>query len=452
MSDPRIVIIGAGPTGIGAAFYLHQIGYNNWKMYEREPYVGGLSASFTDPQGFMWDQGGHVTFSHYKYFDDLVAFSCRDKLLTHTRDASAFMMNRFVPYPVQNNIRYLEKDVILSCVLGLLDRPSAGFKPANFREWILASFGKGLAEIFMYPYNEKIWSYDLSAMNYTWVGERVSMVDTKHVLTNLVLEQDDINWGPNRYFSFPESGGTQAIYAPVGKVVGDHLALNAELSQVQIKEKKVLFKDGSADTYDYLISSVPLDEFMTFAVGDDSGFDSACDAARRLVSNIALIAGVGVARRNNVKRCWIYFPEKEYPCYRATYFSNYSPKNVPGDEYFSLMGEIGFPSGATIEPEKVVANTVESFIRCGFMSPLDRDRIASLYHRIIPKAYPVPTVDRDEILAHVQPYLMKNQIFSRGRFGGWKYEVGNMDHSVMQGKEAVDCILNRQPETVYPAV
>jgi hypothetical protein len=67
----------------------------------------------------------------------------------------------------------------------------------------------------------------------------------------------------------------------------------------------------------------------------------------------------------------------------------------------------------------------------------------------LPFAYPIPTLDRDQNLAAIQPFLESQDILSRGRFGGWKYEVGNMDHSLMQGMEAIDRILLSRPERVY---
>jgi protoporphyrinogen oxidase len=68
-SAQRIVILGAGPTGLGAAYRLKELGYSNFVVYDRHNYVGGLSHSFTDDQGFTWDIGGHVMFSHYTYYD-----------------------------------------------------------------------------------------------------------------------------------------------------------------------------------------------------------------------------------------------------------------------------------------------------------------------------------------------------------------------------------------------
>ena len=63
MSPERIIIIGAGPTGLGAAYKMKELGYENWAVYEKEEYIGGLSSSFKDEKGFTWDIGGHVMFS-----------------------------------------------------------------------------------------------------------------------------------------------------------------------------------------------------------------------------------------------------------------------------------------------------------------------------------------------------------------------------------------------------
>ncbi len=74
--NPRIVIIGAGPTGLGAGYRLNELGYDDWVILEANDYVGGLATSFTSENGFTYDIGGHVMFSHYPYYDDLV-----DKLM-----------------------------------------------------------------------------------------------------------------------------------------------------------------------------------------------------------------------------------------------------------------------------------------------------------------------------------------------------------------------------------
>ncbi|MDP6934765.1 MAG: NAD(P)-binding protein, partial [Myxococcota bacterium] len=69
---PRMVIVGAGPTGLGAALRCTQLGHADWTVLERGSVVGGLARTEVDENGFLWDMGGHVVFSHYRYFDDLL--------------------------------------------------------------------------------------------------------------------------------------------------------------------------------------------------------------------------------------------------------------------------------------------------------------------------------------------------------------------------------------------
>lgn len=81
------------------------------------------------------------------------------------------------------------------------------------------------------------------------------------------------------------------------------------------------------------------------------------------------------------------------------------------------------------------------------ISASEREQVVSSYLIDIPYSYPVPTLSRDKALHAIQPFLEGKGIFSRGRFGAWKYEVGNMDHSFMQGVEVVERMLLQRNET-----
>src|SRR5215471_1587219 len=146
MMQGRIVIVGAGPVGLGASYRLLELGYRDFVIYERNSYVGGLAASFRDSAGFTYDIGGHVMFSHYKYFDDLVDKMLGTNYTEIMREAWVWMMDRFVPYPFQNNIRYLPKDVVLECVMGLIEsqkHPEKFKQATTFNDLIDAQFGAG---------------------------------------------------------------------------------------------------------------------------------------------------------------------------------------------------------------------------------------------------------------------------------------------------------------------
>jgi len=435
----KIIIIGAGPTGLGAAYRLHELGYLNWEIYEKNPYIGGLAASFKDNKGFTWDIGGHVLFSHYDYVDKLVNRLLDNEYLLHQRDAWIWLLDSWVPYPFQNNIRYLPKDKLLECLLGLIKVQCNRDKSNNFQEWIPNTFGEGIARHFMLPYNQKVWAYPLELMDKNWIAERVSVIDIERVLKNVVYEQDEREWGPNSQFKFPLHGGTGGLFSRFSPYLKDRLTLNEEMVGVDADRKVARFSTGREVSYDILINTTPLDQFIEKMKPRN---DSILKAAKSLKHNGVFSIGIGLENPCPSKKFWIYFPEGNCCFYRATYFSNYSPNNVPYSErYYSLMCETSYSEFKPEDKNRIVERTVEGLVNAKIISEADKNLIDTTYIIDASYAYPVPTLNRDKALGTIQPYLEGKGIFSRGRFGAWKYEMGNMDHSIMQGVETVNMIL-----------
>ncbi len=442
----RIVIIGAGPVGLGAAYRLQELGYTNWAIYERHPYIGGLATSFQDDAGFTYDIGGHVMFSHYPYFDKLVDKLLGDDYTNIMRESWIWMMDRWVPYPFQNNIRHLPAETLLECLDGLVDAQKLDPRQTgNFGEWTDAIFGAGIARHFMRPYNFKVWAHPLEMMSKAWQAERVSVIDLKRILRNVVLQRDEVSWGPNNTFKYPLFGGTGGLYSRFEPYIRNHLHLNRDLVEVDVEEKRLRFADGSEDRYDVLISAAPIPELLKRIRQSPT---TQIDATRGLHNSHGLVVGVGVARPCPSEKCWIYFPEPSAPFYRVTYLSNYSPHIAP-EGHFLLLTETSYSDFKPQNTASIVDQVIEGLIATRLLEPEDRDRIAATYTIDVEYFYPVPTLDRDDALDVIQPYLMHHDIYSRGRFGAWQYEIGNMDHSVMQGVEAVNRITLNEPETTW---
>ena len=437
----NIFVLGAGPTGLGAAYHLNKIGYADWRIFERCDHVGGLSASFMDNKGFRWDIGGHVLFSHYEYFDHAVEEALRGDYFSHMRECQIRIMNGWVPYPFQNNIRYLPPDALQDCIGGLRAKRGSPADARNFKEWMDAVFGDGIVRYFMEPYNKKVWGVPLKTMGKEWLGERVSVVDPERIEKNIAEGRDDVSWGPNNCFKFPAKGGTGAIFQGIARPFGDHICFGHDLVSVNPEERLVTFANGRSERYDVLINTTPLDVFVqkcTLAPNAILG------AAKKLTSNSGLIVGLGFEGRRKDSACWMYFPESTTPFYRVTNFFNYSPNNVPNgdtDNYFSLMCETTYSSHKPVDKDRIINDTIRGLLNSGMISKEESGRIISRYLIDIPYSYPVPTLERDWALAVIQPWLESKGIYSRGRFGAWKYEVGNMDHSFMQGVEIVDRLL-----------
>jgi protoporphyrinogen oxidase len=444
--NPRIVIIGAGPTGLGAAYRLQELGYNNWTVYERNSFVGGLASSRTDAAGFTYDIGGHVMFSHYEYFDRLVDRMLGDDFRSLMRESWIWMCDRWIPYPLQNNVHHLPPDVLLECLDGLVDAQHLDpVDAANFGEWVHAVFGSGIARHFMRPYNFKVWAHPLEMMSKRWISERVSVIDLKRVLANLVHQRDDLSWGPNNTFKYPLYGGTGGLYERFVPYVRDHLRLNREVVEVDTAIKRLRFADGGEDQYDVLLTAVPLPQLLRLLRPIPSHL---VDAARGLHHSHGLVVGVGVARPADTTKCWTYFPEANAPFYRVTFLSNYSPEIAP-EGHMLLLTETSYSEHKAEDRATIVDRVVDGLVATKLLRPEDRDLIVTTHTEEVEHFYPVPTLSRDAALAEIQPYLLAHDIYSRGRFGAWCYEISNMDHSVMQGVEVVNFLLAGEHEQTW---
>jgi protoporphyrinogen oxidase len=464
--------LGSGPTGLGAATRLNQIGNKDWLLVDKEPEAGGLACTDVTKEGFLFDMGGHVIFSHYQYFDDLLdaALGDSDAWNTLERVSYVWLKNRWVAYPFQNNISALDKEDQIECLNGVIDakvsNALATSKPSNFDEWIMRVMGKGIADIFMRPYNFKVWAIPTTEMQCDWLGERVATVDVNRAIANVIHNKEDAGWGPNAVFRFPKQGGTGAIWKGVAALLPDERQVyGAEATSIDTEGRKVIFKDGSTIEYKHLISTIPLDITLRW-MGKP-------ELADGLTHSSSHIVGIGIRGScPHGTKCWLYFPEDNCPFYRTTVFSNYAKANCPeasvglptlclgdgspakssGDQqgpYWSLMFEISESSWKPVPQDnvtigssswsQVVLDTLKGAVATNLIS--SSDEIVSIYHRRLEHGYPTPSLNRDNVLKEALPELRKQNIWSRGRFGSYKYEVANQDHSLMLGVETVDNIL-----------
>lgn len=448
-SDQRIVIIGAGPTGLGAGYRLKELGHQNFHIYDRNSYIGGLSTSFTDEAGFTWDIGGHVMFSHYEYYDRCFEAMMGDEYQENMRECWVRMFDRWVPYPFQNNIRFLPTEVAYECLAGLIEAQTKRDykKAANFGEFIDAVFGDGIAKYFMRPYNFKVWAHEPEMMNKEWIGERVAVLDYNRALKNIMFQSDDFGWGPNNKFKYPLRGGTGEFYKRMGEHLSDNISLEKDVEYIDAANKQVYFSDGKIVKYDKLITTLPLDVLCT-QILNGAVPSEIKEAARKLLHSSGYMVGIGIKQPCPSTKSWMYFPEDNCPFYRVTYLSNYSKYMTPDEsEYYSLLCEVSESEFKPVNRETVVEDVIQGLINAGMLKEEDRKDIVSTWTYYADYSYPTPSVERDALLQQIIPWLEEQDIYSRGRFGMWKYEVANTDHSLMQGVELVNRLLLDEPET-----
>ncbi|MGE0812978.1 MAG: NAD(P)/FAD-dependent oxidoreductase [Vicinamibacterales bacterium] len=452
----RVLIVGAGPTGLGAAWRLAALGRRDWLLLEAEPAAGGLAGSVVDGHGFTWDFGGHVQFSHYAYFDRLMDDLLGPDGWHHLdREAWVWLRERFVPYPLQMNVHRLPPAEAAAAVAGLAgpDRAGRAAAAANFGEWIDATFGEGLARVFMRPYNRKVWARAPEHLSWQWVGDRVAVPDPERLRDALRRGQDDVAWGPNRRFRFPVRGGTGAVWralaARVEEAAPGQLRFGQRVTAIDTGARTVRLASGAQIGYEHLISTMPLDvcvrtSDLAAALGP---------ATADLEYTTTHVIGIGLhgpVPAALATKCWMYFPEDDCPFYRVTHFSRYAAANVPDPtRYWSLLAEVSEAPARPQAARDVVARTVAGLVTTGLIP--DAGAVHHTWHRRLARGYPVPSLHRDRALRVLLPALAARGVWSRGRFGAWRYEVSNQDHSFAQGVEVVDHLLSGSPEETLDA-
>lgn len=311
-------------------------------------------------------------------------------------------------------------------------------------------------------------------MQCAWLGERVAAPNVKAVTKNVILNKTAGNWGPNATFRFPARDGTGGIWIAVAKTLpsqNTRFGKTGEVQKVDASKKRVLLGDGTIVNYKKLVSTMAVD-----ALAEKLGDEKLISLSKGLFYSSTHVIGVGIRGERPDRigdKCWLYFPEDNCPFYRATIFSNYSPHNQPAatvklatqsladgskpsdtsakeGPYWSIMLEVSESSLKPVDHDSLLADCISGLVNTEMLKP--SDEIVSVYHRRFDHGYPTPTLEREGVLTELLPALQAKDIWSRGRFGSWRYEVGNQDHSFMLGVEAVDNVVNGAVELTlnYP--
>ncbi len=422
------------------------MGHRNWLLLEAADHAGGLASSVRDAAGFTWDLGGHVVFSHFGEFDLLLEEVMGEDVLHHDRSSYVRFGASWVPYPFQHNLRHLPAPVQEECLEGLAGAPG-GEAGMDFASWIRAVFGAGIARHFMYPYNLKVWATPPEEMSSDWIADRVPVVDYERALRNVREGRDDVAWGPNNRFVFPARGGTGEIYRRLAARLAPGIRFGSRVVEVDADLRAVRLRSGEQLPYDALVSTIPLTQLVAAVPRAPPALRS---AAAELHHNGVLMVGVGYEGPLADKRSWMYFPESSTPFYRVTNFAKYAAANVPEADtarFGSLMTETSFSEHRPQQRDGLQERVIDALRRDGLM-PASAP-VASVHVERIELAYPVPTLGRDGALAAIQPWLMERKILSRGRFGAWRYELGNMDHAVKMGIDAARLAASGTPEELW---
>jgi protoporphyrinogen oxidase len=259
-----ILIAGAGLSGLSAAFHL---GDREYRIIERAERPGGLCR--TEKIGeYSFDYGGHLLHFQGDYARGLVKDLLGDKLKLHRRQSAIFSKGVMTPYPFQVNTHGLPLKVVRECLVGFIEamiESGVGEAPDNFHDWILHTFGKGFAEHFFMPWNEKFFKTDLREITDEWTGWSIPRPELRDVI-NGALGIGDKQFGYNVEFYYPK-GGIEELPKALKGAISRQVETGIELKEVVPEEKLAVISTGEEVHYDRLVSSVPLDRLLSILSG-----------------------------------------------------------------------------------------------------------------------------------------------------------------------------------------
>ena len=246
----KVVILGAGLTGLSTAYHLEKRGFFDFALFEKESTVGGLCRSVMQ-DGFTFDYTGHLLHTSDAYFRSFIACVVGlDNLNTIDRKSYIYSHNCYSRYPFQINLYGLPIDVIVECIEEFARRKKTRVTPRSFPTWATQTFGKGIAKHFLLPYQKKIFAHSLHNITASWTGRFVPQTSLKDMIQGAIQDNSNTAVGYNAHFLYPKQGGIEFwIHKLANKITTPiHTDFNAET--IDLKNRVVQFSNGHTEAFD----------------------------------------------------------------------------------------------------------------------------------------------------------------------------------------------------------
>ena len=452
----RIVILGAGLTGLSTAYHLEQAGCTDYLLFEKESTPGGLCRSVTS-HGFTFDYTGHLLHSNDATTRPLVDLCVgKDNLATATRSAWIESSGIQTPYPFQMYLHGRSPDVIAECIEGFVTRTQTRRQPHMFPEWVESAFGSGFGKHFFYPYQRKIFSYPPRKLTATWTGRFVPKTDLSTIIRGALTPQTAENIGYNSTFLYPKSGGINALITGLVKQIQKPLLTGFCVTNIDTTHKIVTFANGHQEPYEQLVSTLPLDNLLTMLDGTHT--QSLQSAASNLLCTSVLNINLGINNSeitnsktinslfNNPKTnnptptntlcdknflpnaSWIYYPDTQSPWYRIGFPHSFAASACPAGTQ-SLYAEFSYlnkPKNSRRAITQAETKVLEHF-------NLSNETVIARAPLMLDHAYVIYNTWRDTYVPRILNRLTSDYaIHSIGRYGAWKY--ASMQEALVDGK------------------
>lgn len=417
----EVIVVGAGPAGLGFAGAVERPGI----VLEAESAPGGLMRSKTI-DGYVFDWAGHIFFTRIERIRSLIETLQADDFHYQDRESWVFSKDTYTRYPFQANTFGLPIPVVKECLMGLIEATyrNGGREPENFEEWIHFTYGSGIANHFMLPYNRKLWARDLTGMDHHWLADRVPRPGLSEFIDG-ALGPGRKDMGPNARFGYPLTGGMQTVAERLAARNRIGMATGTAVVAIDPDKSEIRTADGRVLRFRHLVLTNPLHQIVAMTQGIPEDIITLTDSLEYLS---VLCVNVGIHRPALTEKHWVYFPEPEFLFHRVFVQGNAAPQVCPPD-CFSYTAEITYTDRKRVDVATAGSQTVQDLIRAGLMNPDDPVDVVDTID--IPVAYIVPTHNRKQTVETIRAWFRKRNIHLVGRFAEWEYY--NMDHAIEAG-------------------
>jgi protoporphyrinogen oxidase len=434
----NVGVIGGGLSGLAIGYLLNQKKVT-FELLEKENECGGLMQT-SQEEGYTFDRSGaHIIFSKDERILNFMLNLLKDNVVKNVRNTKVLYKQRYVKYPFENGLADLPKEENFECLRSFVDSLLKKEKgelnePATFKEWIYYTFGKGIAEKYLIPYNEKIWKYPLEKMDLSWV-QRVPNPPIGDVIKSSLGIRTE-GYTHQLHFYYPKLGGIQALVRCLEGEIQANVFKNFNVKRIVKEDDKWVVSGGQTERlYSKLVCSMPIQHVVTAleAPGNVRA------AAANLRYNSLISVSLGVNKENVSNLSWLYVPEHSILPHKVSFPSNFSPSVAPAGKT-SVLAEITCDVGGDVWQMKdadIIDRVTADLDRLNIIN--ERDTSFAKVHRT-EFAYVISDINYQENVNIVRNYVTGLGIDLVGRFA--QFEYLNMDACLARATDYMNTYVN----------
>lgn len=319
----KYLILGAGPAGLTFANNLKQQGETSFLVLEKEDTAGGLCRS-VNVDGSPFDIGGghFLDVRRPQVNEFLFGFMPEEEWDKYDRDSRIVVNGNVVGHPIEANIwqmkledqvEYLKAIAVAGCNLGTE-------MPTEFVDWIYWKLGSKVAEDYMIPYNQKMFSKELNQLGTYWL-EKLPNVSFEETLLSCLTKKAYGTQPGHAQFYYPKKYGYGELWLRMADAIKDHMEYGKAVCGIDFTTRTVTTADGAKYTADKIITTIPWMEFEEI-VGMPEEIQKSLSELK-----YSSIQTEYFPENLDTEAQWIYYPDPKLSYHRILVRHNFCPNS-----------------------------------------------------------------------------------------------------------------------------